>query len=1107
MPPDKLIFGKGKKPSQGDAPPEVSIKPIPERSDRKSGTGWSWGKKKTRDTDVKEILTESQPDPPQQEPVIQQPVIQQPIIQQPVIEQPVALPPPDLFKPSSPFEEPAADFSSSQQPASPTFPPPFPTATLALPGVGAPPPPPPPPRFDWASPTTAPPPPSPPLPSDLVLPDLNDGQSPSQAINRPPFLSTTPLDKRSELPLERTAPTFNADETDSLKAPPGLPTGSAGLEEYPRPPRQSRAPARSKIVSEQQAEPERPLSWQEKLFGRAQQQLAKPTEPNPEPKSESSNLGRRATDKKQDETPPLSPAKAFGDVSDLLQKKQQSENPNTIHTEESAPPVAQPSSPPTKSISRQGHDEPRDESGQALPKPKSFGQLSSKKGSAQAPVAPDSRQPGHSKAQFTVIGDSSTPTRSKRLPFPDESIDAMRPVQDDYSRDTRTDSHYTYSYSKENFPVSDPQPFSADEPFPEESSAAAFSGGVSEVVAPAVLPPVVSQYDLVPQEPDYQSNEDNGPVDEFDAIARKAVQSFDYNYDRQSLGSEPSTPQDSYDQSNYAPTYNPPESPTLSFDEDVLEGDISRGIPDSKQFREACLATSTADSAMGNENYQIALPLFKKAYRLFKQAAASDSQEFGSCLHKLADCHYHEEQFKDALTYYEEFNDWSSKRSARPDVLRIVVLLKRARTYQKLDRIDDCDKAFDMTVSMANQALPPSHPLFSVVYSSYIAMLEMSGNDPERLERLKTEFSQKMARSSRQINIPNELEVQLSAWTTVDKLDMERLERQRQLKLSRSMFQQERTRSEYLVEQVTGSNLLKVVLICGALVVFVGCLVLIALGAMQFAEQKESQSAAKAQVDPGLADLVGKSFTSADGLKKLVIQDDGKAAFTFGDTLITISAKAGAPKVGLEEDFKQWAYGKRSYVLEQIEEGFRDPDGTVLYDPDSRSLAITKDMKRIADLANYYYSRHQKKYPKKRKDFNEMGPDVKWENPLGHSLKPVIKVHEFEKYDGDVAFSEMLDKFKKGKPIFEQDAKGSSVPGLIECMALLPFDQYHDEDGVSFMLRAYDAKSHFISSSYPGTMFVICQKNGIDHQVYKPSEVTMPIRDQIKTTSFFKLMH
>lgn len=622
---------------------------------------------------------------------------------------------------------------------------------------------------------------------------------------------------------------------------------------------------------------------------------------------------------------------------------------------------------------------------------------------------------------------------------------------------------------------------------PERVQPPPFSPGVQAVEEP---------HQPVPEEPAYEpfKQADYSPFNSNDYNAPAAAEP----HSDSSSYSQPEESEPSGFSSSFAPTQEEQPAPRL------VERDADRAVPNSKQFREACLASSTADSALGNENYRVALPLFKKSYKLFKKASATDSQEFGNCLHKLADCFYHEEEFQEALDHYEEFVSWAASRNERPDALTIVVNLKRARTFQKLDRLADCEQAFDTTVKMANQFLPVSHPLFAVVYNSYIAMMQLNGTSIERIKQIEEQFAERMMTSSRTVAIPQDLQAELSAWTEVEQADLDRLERQRQLKLSRQMFQKEPSKSGQLAHSIKHSGIWRTLGIVAITVTVVGGLALAGIGFLAVTDQGDKKTA-KA-VDPALAPLVGVTYTSADGLKSVVVTDDGNAKITFGNESLKLAAKAGLPKEGFGEDIRKMFFGKTNYVLEQVPDGLKDPDGTILYPADAQNLRIPKEMDRIADLANYYFSRNQSKYPKKRKAIADMGPDVRWENPLGMSVKPLLKTHEFEKYDGDLAFTNMLEKYRTGKKIFEQDGRPDVPGGLVECLSLMPFDEYDTEDSVAFMVRAYDKNGKFITSSLPGEVFIVCQKNGIKFPVLKPEDLKSPIKSAEKTTVHIKLL-
>jgi tetratricopeptide (TPR) repeat protein len=744
-------------------------------------------------------------------------------------------------------------------------------------------------------------------------------------------------------------------------------------------------------------------------------------------------------------------------------------------------------------------------------------------------------QPGPGKSIFTVIGENDTvsPPEPKRVPFPDDSIMPGSGMQAEPPSWQNPQGSGTYRSGITPESPSVPQTgfdnLPTDDWKLDELDQRGEPTGTSSSTQSPFAPPGVAQSSPFAEET--ETGEERRTVIPFpdesavfmppqgaaplgtpgSATGFGEEQDSNFGYSQSGSGYAQSDFGDAQrDLSSSDPEFSEPgfeqtEEPAPTAAEQENTG--NRSVPNSKQFREACLASSTADSAMANDNFKVAMPLYKKAHKQFKKADATDSQEFGNCLHKLADCYYHIEEYEEALAHYEEFIEWSKQRSTQPDVLTVVVNLKRARTFQKLDRVDDCDRAFHETVTMANRALPVSHPLFTVVYNSYISMLKFSGNSADKLKKVEERFAERMMTASRTVAIPEDLQEELSAWTDLEKADQDRLERNRQLKLSRHMFQNERSRPGQMVHSITGSGAFKTIVIVVVSLLLIGSISVMGFGAYMLLDQSGDKTAeSKDLADPALGAYVGKVYKSADGLKTLTIKKDGTATFVFGNDSATFAAVAGAPKEGITEDLRKMMFGKNNYIVEEVQKGFRDKDGTILYAEDSKNLRITTDMQNIADLANYYYSRHQSQYPKKRKDFSEMGPDVKWENPLGQSIKPIIKAHEFEKYDGDVAFSENLDKYRKGKKIFEQDGKTGAPPGLIECLSIVPFDEYHTEDGVSFMVRAYDSNGKFLTSSIPGEVFVICQRNGVKHTVVKAEDIKSPVKDSSKTTAYFKLI-
>ncbi len=545
---------------------------------------------------------------------------------------------------------------------------------------------------------------------------------------------------------------------------------------------------------------------------------------------------------------------------------------------------------------------------------------------------------------------------------------------------------------------------------------------------------------------------------------------------------------------------SPPPSPPPGKAEAQIETLVDKNA-DNKHFREACLAFSTAESALENDNFKVALPLLEKAHRLFIKGGARHRPEFGLCLQRLADSLFHENQDKEALDRYQDFLDWDQRRDPAPNAGRIVVLLKLAKTYQRLEEYDEAEATFDRAVTNVNQALAVTHPLFSVVYNTYIAFLSLLDTQPDKLERIKRELADKLMTASSTVAIPDDLKQELSAWTEPEAMKR-RSERQRQLRLTKQMFQNEKSETEMMVGRFKHAGGFKSLLGTLVAVLLVGSFGVLVFCCAQLFEKQGTTSGAT--IDNRLAQYVDKQFASADGLRKMVLTSDGSANLTFGDQNLVMPVKVGPPKQGIYEDLQHLLGNKSDYILEQSKDCFKESDETVLYAPDAREMKIVEVMKQVAELANFYYSRNQR-YPKKRSDMTEMSPEITIDNPLG-GQKPQVKTFEYDKEDGDVAFSETLAKYAAGKPFFEPDGKPGIPPGLVECLSVVPFDASGNDDCRAFLLRAYDSNGRFITSGVPGRCFVLAFKNGVQASTSKPEELKVPIQNQAKTTVYLNLI-
>lgn len=521
------------------------------------------------------------------------------------------------------------------------------------------------------------------------------------------------------------------------------------------------------------------------------------------------------------------------------------------------------------------------------------------------------------------------------------------------------------------------------------------------------------------------------------------------------------------------------------------------------KFHKACMLLSTADSASDNGNYKLASNMYKKAYIFFRKVKGMNTAEYANLLHKYGDCLFHLDNFKDSVKYYEEHWQLYEHSDIVAQPLKIVVLLKKGKTLHKLKRSQESEAAYKSAIILTNAALSVRHPLYSVVYNTYIEALKVNDAPEAAIARVEKEYNTKLAKASSVVAIPEDLQQELSAWTSNESHE-QRMERRRQLRLSRQMFTQDRVRPGDQADKMTKSPMTKVAIIAAIVVLVFGSGGATVMLAMRLLAGDSDKPAAKHPVDPKLRKFVGRTYTAADGLKKMQITDEGTIKLTYGDHTKVPSCYSGKAPTGLDHQAKQFLEGKEAYVMRQVPGGFKDQDGTVFYPNDCKTGKVVSKMKDLAELAQTYY-RSRKRYPKSRSQFSGLGLDVDLDNPLGGGMKPLISAHEFEKYEGDSAFNETLEKMRAGASLFKPDGKPEIPGGLIECMSILPFAQYHTEDGIAFIVRGYDEFGNFITSSQAGKVFVVVQKNGANWVPARTDAIKAPFTDSSRTTIYIEL--
>ena len=166
-----------------------------------------------------------------------------------------------------------------------------------------------------------------------------------------------------------------------------------------------------------------------------------------------------------------------------------------------------------------------------------------------------------------------------------------------------------------------------------------------------------------------------------------------------------------------------------------------------RALKEATISLRTGKSALENENYQLAEPLLIKSLDAFELAGATNSNDYFTCLHTLADTYFHLKRFYEAKAYYERLSVARLKNEGSNDAQVVVALLKLASTQEKLQEYPDALNTYDLILELAESTIPQGHALMGVVLESIEVFVDRHVvDDRERATRLDA-IAQKKARS------------------------------------------------------------------------------------------------------------------------------------------------------------------------------------------------------------------------------------------------------------------------------------------------------------------------------------------------------------------------
>lgn len=552
--------------------------------------------------------------------------------------------------------------------------------------------------------------------------------------------------------------------------------------------------------------------------------------------------------------------------------------------------------------------------------------------------------------------------------------------------------------------------------------------------------------------------------------------------------------------STQEPSYIAPNS---SYDADTFAQDApapafesSTPVPAGTGLRQARGQIIAAESAFENQNYDVAVPLFERILKLLREDQGQSEPEYLSALQKLGDCYFYRGDYERAMPLYLESSNLPSQRTASAGPGAIVNLQKLSRTYEKLERSEDAQLAGGEAIELANMSLPPEHPLIPIVYKSYISMLEAAGAPKVKIKTYERELQDRLSSAvgSSSVPITENYESDLKAWTNYESFDLEPVKQQHQAQMNKQRMQANASRSRGEYKKPFRIPNLKPILFVSTAVLVVGSMAVVGISALL----NTGPSTKKQMIDARMGPYLGKSYVSSDGAKTLLINQDGSASITFGENTQSYPCEVGGGSLDLISTTRKMAGTQQDYILKETTQGFEDPSGTVLYAEDAEDKKVLKAMDKVAELAEFYFSRKKTRYPFKRKDFSELGPGVELYSPLE------LKFSQFDEDEGVTRFKETLQDMKIGRPLFGPDGKKGVPPGLIECMSLIPFIDNEHTQGISFLIRAYDKEGKFIKAS-DDSVRVIALKNGVDFPTVEKKDITSPIKAASKVTVFLEL--
>lgn len=553
----------------------------------------------------------------------------------------------------------------------------------------------------------------------------------------------------------------------------------------------------------------------------------------------------------------------------------------------------------------------------------------------------------------------------------------------------------------------------------------------------------------------------------------------------------------------------PPAQPVLKEAPEVLRApppaDPKKGKADLQQAK---AHIRTAESALSNDNYSVAIPLLNKALLLITESGALMTPEALSCHQKLGECSYQKGDYDEAAEHYVKCKNIIQELDEVQHDITVLVQQKLAKALEKAKRFSEAKRASQESIDLANDLLDPGHPLVSVGYRMHLSLLQKTNAPNSEIESIERELNELDKTPAKDITVSDEVSEHVNYLSGSFKL--ENIEKQRKMNQAR-----ERMTRGQMPSETKRFNMMPVVVTVILLIVVGGggaAFYFMGMGNSPDSTASDTTTSdgktpdkTQAPISKAMQPYIGKTLTSADGLKTMTIGEDHSLKYTLAGDSKTLKWKEGDPKKNLVGNLSNMVQNKTTYLLIQTHQGFMDPDKTILYNEDAPDLKVVKEMKHITELANFYYSKFGKKYPSSASRFDKLGPNIKLKNPLGKGMKPLVRFHQYNKDDGQVILDEYLEKMSSGAPNFKPDNTGKSYPGLIECASLRPYEKDVNADGIAFIIRGIGQYGKFISSSKPGVYYTLAQEKGVEIKVFDADELEMPFDAKKETTIHFVL--